>query len=244
MLHLVSLLLFPIVVSAFADAIDLPSCSREWGSVSIQHFATGSSDFPAPTSVRFCWTTDALFVSFLASNERLFYNSYAKCNDDLYNDEVLEAFIARQASGTTSVPIHYLETELSPTNLSFTAYISNPSGHSPENTTYLACPSRLAQHTSHQHQSLHQWSASWRLAWQAIPDATTGVTSAAVPKIGDAVRANFFRIWAPHVTRRTDGAEPWHCTFDTCAYGAWQSTGGVTPNFHVPSAFGRFVLVE
>jgi hypothetical protein len=231
----IAALSLPVVLGV--EEVALYPCGTQWGTAYIGNYSMGGN-FPAPVDVLFCYTPSELVIQYHAYNELVYFNRYEACNGPLYQDEVLEAFVARTTAATAdAVPIHYLETELSPQNLSFTALITNTNGSGPAQTTFISCPSPRIVHSTTLDRPSALWHAQINISWSVIPDSITGRVVPAPPKTGDVIRGNFFRVWAPEVP--PGGSD---CTFDTCKYGAWAPTGGPIPHFHVPKVFGKLVL--
>lgn len=82
-----------------------------------------------------------MHITFTAYNEtNFFYNSSYTTNDPIYQYEVMETFIARG----TNDPKTYMEFEIAPNNITFNAFIYNPSkvraDDAPFDTLYIQTP--------------------------------------------------------------------------------------------------------
>ena len=76
------------------------------------------------TEVDLCYTDEHLHVSFIAYGEVSFYfNASQSTNDDIWKYEVMEAFIQKG----TDDPQTYLEFEVNPNNVTYQAFVYNPS---------------------------------------------------------------------------------------------------------------------
>lgn len=92
----------------------------------IDHFTgTMAPGFPKAT-VNVCYTTSTLDLHFVANEEYTYYmnDEYTHHNDPIYEYTVMEAFVAVGPHNPTS----YLEFEVNPHNVTWTAYIQNPNG--------------------------------------------------------------------------------------------------------------------
>lgn len=81
------------------------------------------TDFPHTEAV-LCYTEDSINLAFSAHNEtNFYYNSSQGTNDAIWEYEVMETFIALGDKD----PQTYLEFEINPNNVTFQAFIYNPS---------------------------------------------------------------------------------------------------------------------
>lgn len=103
-------------------SLEVPACPSK-GTVQYDKSMPEGEAFPL-TQVDLCYDESALQITFTAYNETNFYtNGSYGTNDPIYEYEVMEAFIYRG----TSDPQSYLELEVSPHNVTFQAFIYNPS---------------------------------------------------------------------------------------------------------------------
>ncbi|KAK8069215.1 hypothetical protein PG994_005831 [Apiospora phragmitis] len=80
------------------------------------------TDFP-PTEVALCYTNDSINLAFSAHNETNFYYDRSQgTNEAIWEYEVMETFIALGDKD----PQTYLEFEVNPNNVTFQAFIYNP----------------------------------------------------------------------------------------------------------------------
>lgn len=97
-------------------------------------------DFPL-TQVDLCYDTSSIHITFKAFNEtNFYYNKTYGTNDPIYEYEVMEAFIYQG----TNDPKTYMEFEIAPNNVTFNAFIYNPSKvraeNAPFDTLYIQTP--------------------------------------------------------------------------------------------------------
>lgn len=108
-------------VLAYA-AVKVPCCPRK-ATITYDKSVPDKTPFPL-TQVDLCYTADSLELTLTAYNETSFYFDPSHgTNDDIWAYEVMEAFIHR---GTRD-PQTYLEFEVSPNNVTYQAFIYNPS---------------------------------------------------------------------------------------------------------------------
>lgn len=99
----------------------VPSCPKT-ASVTYNKSVPDKTDFPT-TQVDLCYTNSAIKITFTAKEETNFYfNASQGTNDAIWQYEVMEAFIYQG----TNDPQTYLEFEVSPNNVTFQAFIYNP----------------------------------------------------------------------------------------------------------------------
>jgi hypothetical protein len=183
-----------------------------------------------PTAFRACWTDTHLYIAFQCV-DRDIWGTCARRDDPLYEEEVVEAFLA-----PTGDVRYYYEFEVSPRNIIFDASVHSPdlNRRTMRVDTAWNCPglqtavrlhgplrdtppnTRTPEHPN----TLSRW---WSVEI-AIPFAA--FHGAGSPRPDDAWRANFYRI---------DRAEPPEFT-------AWSPTLEDPPNFHVPERFGFLVF--
>ncbi|OAA56808.1 Carbohydrate-binding domain, family 9-like, subgroup [Cordyceps fumosorosea ARSEF 2679] len=102
--------------------VDVPACPAV-GTVLFNSSVPDRSPFPA-TQVDLCYTSTALHLAFTARDERSFYFDPAQTtNGDIWQYEVMEAFLHRGDAD----PQTYLEFEVSPNNVTYQAFVYNPS---------------------------------------------------------------------------------------------------------------------
>ncbi|KAK7416668.1 hypothetical protein QQZ08_011903 [Neonectria magnoliae] len=122
-----SLAIAAVAVSTLVGAIRVPSanvpaCPRV-GTIKYSKSVPDQTDFP-PTQVDLCYTRTSIVLTFTAHNETNFYfDPEQDTNDDIWEYEVMEAFIYKG----TNDPQTYLEFEINPNNVTYQAFVYNPS---------------------------------------------------------------------------------------------------------------------
>ncbi|KAK4495038.1 hypothetical protein PRZ48_013365 [Zasmidium cellare] len=115
--------------------LEVPACPDK-GTITYNQSVPDKTDFPK-TQVDLCYGDKSISITFTAYEEtNFYYNSSYTTNDPIYEYEVMETFIARG----TNDPQTYLEFEVAPNNVTFQAFIFNPSKSSPLDTAYLTTP--------------------------------------------------------------------------------------------------------
>ena len=217
--------LFPIsTCDRTDDVLQVPSCtSGKKHVITNFEFASGTEDHFPPTSVELCHTSEDLVLKMTAYGGQQ-QNQYTECNSKMWNQEVMEMFIAPSTPGKD--PKTYLEIEVTPQNALFVARINNPDGTGANNqSTMVDChKSGIRRETYRKegvwHSKLH---VPWKLIGKSEDNTYTG---------------NFFRV------AMQDTADPHaDCTPQTCMYGGWRSTHSDPPAFHHPKYFGTLKLV-
>ncbi|CAJ2511890.1 Uu.00g075150.m01.CDS01 [Anthostomella pinea] len=210
--------------SAAVPSLDVPACVAGKGSVQYdKSVPNGESAFPL-TQVDLCYTDNAINIVFTAHEEiNFYYNASQTTNDAIYNYEVMEAFIYRG----TNDPQTYLEFEVSPNNVTFQAFIYNPTKvrvtGAPFDTFYVAEPlvDGLIANTV-----LNPETQTWTSA-ASIPLGLFNVDNGQAQ--GTQWRMNFFRtIVSPD-------------TFPDQGLGAWSPTN--QSSFHMTPFFGNVQFV-
>ena len=114
-------------------SVDVPACpSRATISYTSPVPSTSAADFPL-TQVALCYTPTSLSLSLVAHNETNFYFDPSQgTNDDIWEYEVMEAFIHKG----TEDPQTYLEFEVNPNNVTYQAFIYNPSENRAEGAPF------------------------------------------------------------------------------------------------------------
>lgn len=178
------------------------------------------------TQVELCYSATAIRITFTAFNETNFhFNPNHTLNDPIYEYEVMEAFI----SAGHDDPSTYFEFEVSPNNVTFNAFILNPSkvraAGSPFGGAYVSVPSPLdfgITATTTLDRAAQTWVSTARIPL-FIFNVNEGMAK------GTRWRMNFFRtITAPD-------------TFPAQRLGAWNPPSQA--NFHMTPFFGRVRFV-
>ncbi|KAH7324468.1 hypothetical protein B0I35DRAFT_162418 [Stachybotrys elegans] len=102
--------------------LQAPACPHK-GTISYSRSVPDLDPFPL-TQVDLCYTDTSIEITFTAYNETNFFFDPAQgTNDDIWAYEVMEAFIYRG----TDDPQMYFEYEVNPNNVTYQAFIYNPS---------------------------------------------------------------------------------------------------------------------
>jgi Carbohydrate-binding family 9 len=176
--------------------------------------ADGSGPAVQQTVVRVCRDAAALYVRF-DCEDRDIWGTYTQRDDPIYDEEVVEMFIAPGARG----PVHYLEFEVSPDGVLLDARVYNPTSTRADLQVEVEwlCPG--VRWAAGRDDAAHHWWAALAVPWAAVaPDARP-------PEL---CRANFYRIERP----RGDAPE----------YSCWSPTLTEPADFHKPQRFGLLVL--
>ncbi|KAJ1876929.1 hypothetical protein LPJ57_004221 [Coemansia sp. RSA 486] len=174
------------------------------------------------TEVTMCYTQNKLKIDFTAYDETNFYfDPKHKTNDDIWAYEVVEAFIYKG----TDDPQTYFEYEASPNNVTFNAFIYNPSrtraSGSPFDHAYVEDPIGDGFEVN---TVLDKKNKVWK-SHNVIP---LGIFNGESPK-GSVWRMNFFRT----VTSPKKYPDQQLC--------GWKNTKAA--NFHITKAFGTVAFV-
>lgn len=162
------------------------------------------------TEVRLCYSSQHLYVRFDCDDDDIWGN-YTKRDDPVYEEEVVEVFIAPGSK----TPERYFEFELSPKGVLFDCKIYNPSGFHDDklevdeswNAEDIAWYAEINSEKQH-------WWAILEIPWQAIGG------------FHEEWRVNFYRI----ERSSKSGTE----------FSAWSPTLRPNM-FHVPSQFGLLI---
>jgi hypothetical protein len=204
-------------------SLNVPACPKK-GTVKYTNTvpSTDKTPFP-PTEVDLCYSASALSLTFTAYDEtNFFYNASLGTNDAIYNYEVMEAFLYRG----TNDPTTYLELEVAPNNVTYQAFVYNPSKvrtpGAPFDHGYLDGPGDgLSAATV-----LNKKAKTW-VSTLSVPLALFNVDNGTAK--GTQWRMNFFRtIVSP-------------TTFPNQTLGAWSPPD--TASFHVTPFFGKVTFV-
>ncbi|KAF5642612.1 hypothetical protein F25303_6481 [Fusarium sp. NRRL 25303] len=109
------------LAAAHVPSVSVPSCPRS-NRIAFSKSVPDQDPFPR-TQIDLCYTSTALSLTFTALDEKSFYfNSSQGTNDDIWAYEVVEAFIYKG----TKDPQTYLEYEINPNNVTYQAFVYNP----------------------------------------------------------------------------------------------------------------------
>lgn len=172
-----------------------------------------------PTALRCCHDGERLYVAF-DCEDRDVWGSYRGRNEPIYEEEVVEAFLAPGED-----PRRYFELEANPCGAWFEARVESPQGERRGmrvDRDWVCAGWQRAVQVRGTLERRDDVDAGWSVEW-AIPFAALGV---APPAPGARWRANFFRI------DQAGGGE----------YSAWSPTYADPPDFHVPARLGVLVF--
>ncbi|KAJ7075647.1 hypothetical protein B0H15DRAFT_866188 [Mycena belliarum] len=219
---LVAAAALPALAAVRVPSLNVPACPA-YNSITYNLSVPDGKPFPR-TDVALCWDASAIHVTFTAHDEANFFvNPNYTTNDPIYQYTAMETFIAR----ATADPMTYLEFEVAPNNVTFQAFIYNPSKvralGAAFDTFYVATPladGLTATTTVDKPKGLWTSKARIPLGLFNVADGTAR---------GTQWRMNFFRIvTAP-------------ATFPDQFYGAWSRPNA--PNFHMSPYFGNVKFV-
>lgn len=222
--------LSPVIVLASSVAattckvpsVDVPACPKV-GTISYSKSVPDKTSFPL-TQVDLCYTDTSLAITFTAKEEINFYFDPSQgTNDPIYEYEVMEAFISKG----TEDPQQYLELEINPNNVTYQAFVYNPtkdrSSGAPFDHFYITDPATDG----------FSWNTKLDKAaqkWTSDVKLPLGLFNVDVGKAkGTHWRMNFFRtIVSPQ-------------TYPNQGLGAWSPPDAA--NFHITKFLGnvRFV---
>ncbi|KAF4998436.1 hypothetical protein FGRMN_3172 [Fusarium graminum] len=101
---------------------NVPACPKT-STIKFSKSVPDQTPFPR-TEIDLCYTHTALSLTFKAIDEKNFYfNASQGTNDDIWAYEVVEVFIYKG----TDDPQTYLEYEINPNNVTYQAFVYNPS---------------------------------------------------------------------------------------------------------------------
>ncbi|KAI1381202.1 hypothetical protein F4677DRAFT_402396 [Hypoxylon crocopeplum] len=204
-------------------SLKAPACSAGKGTVEYSKSVPDKAAFPK-TKVDVCYDDKSIHITFTALEETNYYfNESQTTNDPIWEYEVMEGFIYHG----TNDPQSYLEFEVSPNNVTFQAWIFNPSkvraADHPLDTSYLTQPAvdGLSAVTT-----LDKAAQTW-VSSATIPLGLFNVDNGQAK--GTSWRMNFFRtVVSPD-------------TYPDQLLGAWNPTN--ESNFHMTPFFGKVFFV-
>ncbi|KAJ2440746.1 hypothetical protein H4S00_001036 [Coemansia sp. D1744] len=209
-----------LVASTSDGSVDVPNCPA---TASVAFTTAIPSGTPCPlTRIDLCYTSTTLNLVFTAYNEtNFYYNPDHKTNDDIWAYEAMEAFIAKGSDD----PQTYLEYEVGPNNVTFNAFIYNPSRvrreGAPMDQAFISDPLGDGFKAV---TWLNKLAGTWTTESQIPLALFNGEDST-----GSVWRMNFFRT----ITSASEFPEQKLC--------GWRNTGEA--NFHVTPAFGTIKFV-
>ena len=105
--------------------LSVPTCSNGAVSTKINQLSNGKAESVGTSIINICYNADGLFIKHEADNHTISaLNSYNSCNDDIYNLNVAELFIAPFLR-EEPVPHCYSEIDISPKDVMFESGIYN-----------------------------------------------------------------------------------------------------------------------
>eukprot|EP01127_Copromyxa_protea_P020541 TRINITY_DN6891_c0_g1_i1.p1 TRINITY_DN6891_c0_g1~~TRINITY_DN6891_c0_g1_i1.p1 ORF type:complete len:240 (+),score=45.83 TRINITY_DN6891_c0_g1_i1:115-834(+) len=232
------LVLFAFIALGSSAIINVTRCpsslhpSGDWSNTTMLHKFHLAEVRPLKaarqqTIVHLCHTDTHLRIRF-DSNDDNAHSRFTQCNDPLYKDSAVETFITGIRSNPNDVDLHhYTELELSPNGVLFASHIHNPD---------LTCPGIVGNnipcnvsglaYKAEKNLKAETWWAYLSVPFSLLNGQETQLTPEAGPTF---FKANFFRIDQP-------------LNFEK-EYSAWSSPSSPhVPCFHVPPAFGVFVI--
>lgn len=178
----------------------------------------GSGPAEQPTTLRLAWDDRALHVRFDCA-DRDAWSTYRRRNDPLYQEEVVEVFLAPGESD----PPRYAELEVSPAGVLFAALVHNPHGDRTGMEVDLGWRCDGLAWAAGPSDNRQDWWAGLAIPWAALLAAPCRP----LPRLW---RANFYRIERPR-----DGA---------AELSAWAPTWARPADFHRPACFGLLELAD
>ncbi|KAJ2771117.1 hypothetical protein IWQ56_001126 [Coemansia nantahalensis] len=178
---------------------------------------------PCPaTRVSLCYTSTALQLVFAAEGAgEPYFNATQGTNDDIWAYEVMEAFIHRGQDD----PQQYFEYEVSPNNVTYNAFVYNPSR---ERKAGAPFDHAFVENPFDDGFAVNTVLDAHAETWTSVVSIPLALFNGENPK-GSTWRMNFFRT----ITNATMFPDQKLC--------GWRNPG--KPNFHITGAFGtvRFV---
>ncbi len=207
---------------AHLPSVKVPACPKT-ATVTYDKSVPDLTPFPL-TQVDLCYDDTSIAITFTAHSEtNFFFNASQGTNDAIWEYEVMEAFIYHG----TNDPQTYLEFEVNPNNVTFQAFIHNPSkvraAGAPFDTAFLQTPlvDGLTAETT-----LDKAAQTWVSATH-IPLGLFNVDKGTA--CGTSWRMNFFRtIVSPS-------------TYPDQGLGAWSPPDQAS--FHMTPFFGNVLFV-
>ncbi|KNC48150.1 uncharacterized protein AMSG_04379 [Thecamonas trahens ATCC 50062] len=210
--------------------LEAPECSAPFAfgtAATTAPFVVSSGARQAPvhrTVAKVCHLTGdgyaGLFFEYTAQDSYI-YNPFTECDDHLYEYDAVEVFIAPGLGYPAQAPQHYVEIEVSPKGVLFESHITNPDDDCAGMTgDLMACNATAIE--ARARVTPDGWTAA-----VYVPYVTVAPGAHPPPS---AWHLNMFRI---DVVSPSAGEQ----------FLAWSPTYKSPPCFHVPSAFGKVVLV-
>ncbi|HET9223162.1 MAG TPA: carbohydrate-binding family 9-like protein [Roseiflexaceae bacterium] len=172
--------------------------------------ADGSQPAIQQTVARVCYDEDALYIRF-DCQDRDIWATYSRRDDSIYDEEVVEVFIAPGSAA----PTRYFEFEVSPNGVLLDALIDNPTSQRADLRVDCEWDCPGLRWLAERDDAAGSWWVALAIPWGSIesPGLPTTIW-----------RANFYRIERPR-----DAAPEFSC---------WSPTYTEPADFHKPECFG------
>lgn len=180
--------------------------------------ADGSGPARQHTTLRVCYDTATLYVRF-DCDDRDIWGTYTERDDPIYDEEVVEVFLAPGEETPPETPTEYAEIEVSPNGVLFDAWVRNPTGDRAQMVVDTAWDWPGILWRAERVDDEQRWSVVLVLPWVGI------ARNGPLPPVW---RANFYRIERPR-----DAAPEFSC---------WSPTLTEPADFHRPGRFGTLRL--
>lgn len=215
--------------------VEIPSCdSGKTGTVVVNQLSGGQGKAKSTTKVGVCYNAGSL--SFEMTNAAQNYYSsynYGACNDNVFNSDVVEVFMAPWSKDEPS-PHCYVELDVAPSNAIFQSGIYNPNlNHTGVKNYLIDCESSGVSSTTNVNLASNTWVETLTVPWSVV-DKPYGCP-VSVPTGNQVYRMNVYRV--------NELSAVTTCSSSTCEYMAWSPTGSVPPAFHEPTKFGYTIIV-
>jgi len=231
-------LLFAIIQAL--PVLNVPKCPSplDWNKTAFVPSFTLDAGHGEPvqlTEVHVCYETDYLYVRYDCVDNNIF-SQFQNCNDDLYEEDVVEMFIAPASASAAddAETYHYIEIEVSPNGVLFVSNITNYSGDCDDfSGALIPCTQSDIVYTAQRFDSENKWWASLQIPFSLLAHIPPYQKEQERPGPYIATttfRANFFRIDQPK------GAPDQE-------FSCWSPTFADPPCFHKPAYFGTLQLV-
>jgi len=212
--------------------IAVPRVAADWASgkepfdwqwtagVSLPPFQRANGSGPATwaTTTRLCYNSQALFVRFDCVDPDI-WGTYTQRDDPIYDEEVVELFIAPAATAEERRPERYYELEISPNGVLLDVLIQNPTGDRADLQADFGWDWPDLRWGARRDDAGQQWSAFLAVPWVAL------TATDPLPRYW---HANFYRIERPR-----SGTPEFSC---------WSPTMTDPADFHKPAYFGMLAL--
>jgi hypothetical protein len=217
--------------------LKVPKCPSplDWNQTALVPSFTLDSGSGSPiqqTEVHVCYDTNFLYVRYDCIDNNI-YSDYQNCNDDLFNEDVVEMFIAPVKSGDVEADVyHYIEMEVSPNGVLFVSNITNYSGDCTNfNGDLIPCAQSGIIQNAQRFDSQNKWWATIQIPFSLL--AQMPPYDLARDQFGPYLatttfRANFYRIDQPN-----GGVREFSC---------WSPTMANPPCFQKPAYFGTLQI--